>query len=136
MWFSAIPCLFCLAVGIIVSFASKAQNPKKLNPDLVSPMLPKLFSWWPFIGDKIGDWFENGIGLGIEYVSIMFCQMFIYQYRIYSTHIFEIIYFIHFSFLLDSRGEGGKIETESNSRWDRNEQFKPKWKTFFLHGRN
>jgi len=68
MWFSAVPCLFCLAVGIIVSFASRAQNPKKLNPDLISPMLPKLFSWWPFIGDKIGDWFENGIGLGIEYI--------------------------------------------------------------------
>ena len=71
MWFSAIPCMLCLAVGIIVSFASKAQNPKKLNPDLISPMLPKLFSWWPFVGDKIGDWFENGIGLGIEYVSIL-----------------------------------------------------------------
>ena len=86
MWFSAIPCLFCLAVGIIVSFASKAQNPKKLNPDLVSPMLPKLFSWWPFIGDKIGDWFENGIGLGIEYVSIKFYQMYIYQYRKHILH--------------------------------------------------
>ena len=90
MWFSAVPCLFCLAIGIIVSFASKAQNPKKLNPDLVSPMLPKLFSWWPFIGDKIGDWFENGIGLGIEYVSIMFCQIFICHEREWfpDTHFY------------------------------------------------
>ena len=71
MWFSAIPCMLCLTIGIAVSFISKPQNPKKLNPDLISPMLPKLFSWWPFVGAKIGDWFENGIGLGIEYVSLV-----------------------------------------------------------------
>ena len=102
MWFSAVPCLFCLAVGIIVSFASRAQNPKKLNPDLISPMLPKLFSWWPFIGDKIGDWFENGIGLGIEYVSIFFYQVLIYQYlnnlKNYLNHL-SYSYFISFRFL-------------------------------------
>jgi len=68
MWFSAIPCMMCITIGIIVSFISKPQNPKKLNPDLISPMLPKLFSWWPFVGGRIGDWFENGIGLGIEYI--------------------------------------------------------------------
>ena len=72
MWFSAIPCLLCLAIGIIVSFATRPQNPKKLNPDLISPALPKLFSWWPLIGGKIADYFENGIGLGLEYVSLCY----------------------------------------------------------------
>ena len=70
MWFSAIPCLLTIVIGIIVSFAYKPQSPKKLNPDLISPALPKLFAWWPFVGGRISDWFENGIGLGIEYVSI------------------------------------------------------------------
>ena len=69
MWFSAIPCMMCVVVGIIVSLITKPQDPKTLNPDLISPALPKLFSWWPFIGKRVGDWFKNGIGLGIQYVS-------------------------------------------------------------------
>ena len=70
MWFSAIPCLTCFVIGIVVSFISGPQSPKKLNPDLISPILPKLFAWWPFVGRKISDWLESDIGLGIEYVSI------------------------------------------------------------------
>lgn len=72
MWFSAIPCMLCLVIGILVSFATKPQCPKKLNPDLISPGLPKLFAWWPFVGKRIADWFESGIGLGIEYVSVIY----------------------------------------------------------------
>ena len=66
MWFSAIPCLMCIAVGIIVSFMTKYQDPKKLNPDLISPLLPKLFAFWP---RKVREYFESGMGLGSEYVS-------------------------------------------------------------------
>jgi len=67
MWFSAIPCLMCVAIGIVVSFASrKHQDPKKLNPDLISPALPKLFAFWPkiitnlFRFDEIGSEYVRG----------------------------------------------------------------------------
>ena len=59
----------CILIGTIVSFASKPQDTKTLNPDLISPMLPKLFTWWPIVGRKIGHWFETGVSLGVEYVS-------------------------------------------------------------------
>ena len=68
MWFSAVPCLTCIAIGIIISFFTNAQDPKKLNPDLISPMLPSLFSWWPFVGEQLGNWFEKSIGIGSQYV--------------------------------------------------------------------
>ena len=66
MWFSAIPCLTCIAVGIIVSFLTKHQDPKKLNPDLISPALPKLFALWP---KRVREYFETGMELGKDYVS-------------------------------------------------------------------
>ena len=69
MWFSAIPCLMCITIGSIVSFACKPQDPKSLNPDLISPMLPKLFSWWPLVGRKIDHWYKTDLSLGVEYVS-------------------------------------------------------------------
>ena len=53
MWFSAIPCLMCIGVGILVTALTHVtkvqsyQDPKKLNPDLISPALPKLFAFWP-----------------------------------------------------------------------------------------
>ena len=47
MWFSAIPCIWTIVVGTIVSLLFKPQDPKKLNPDLISPGLYQVFSWWP-----------------------------------------------------------------------------------------
>ena len=96
MWYSAIACMICIVVGIIVRFVTIAkeanfqylvkfmkksthklhisflssfltgpQDPKKLNPDLVSPAFKKLFAWWPkFIRDRI-----DAIDIGSEFVS-------------------------------------------------------------------
>ena len=73
MWFSAIPCLMCVGVGILVTLITHLlklqsyQDPKKLNPDLISPALPKLFAFWP---EVIRKHFEpSKMGLGSEYVS-------------------------------------------------------------------
>lgn len=64
MWFSAIACMFCIVVGIIVSFLSKPQDPRYLNPNLISPWFKKIFGFWPsFITDRI-----NAIDIGSEYV--------------------------------------------------------------------
>jgi len=72
MWFSAIPCLMCVGVGILVTLITHLakvqpyQDPKKLNPDLISPALPKLFACWP---EFIRRNFEpSKMGLGSEYV--------------------------------------------------------------------
>lgn len=43
MWFSAIACMFCFAVGAAISLAYKPTDPKKLNPDLISPGM--CFLW-------------------------------------------------------------------------------------------
>merc|ERR1719308_363067 len=73
MWFSAIPCLMCVGVGILVTLITHLlklqsyQDPKKLNPDLISPALPKLFAFWP---EFIRKHFEpSKMGLGSEYVK-------------------------------------------------------------------
>jgi len=72
MWFSAIPCLMCIGVGILVTALTHVtkvqsyQDPKKLNPDLISPALPKLFAFWPKF---IRKYFEPAeMGLGTQYV--------------------------------------------------------------------
>ena len=79
MWFSAIPCLMCVGVGILVTALTHLtkvqsyQDPKKLNPDLISPALPKLFAFWPKF---IRKYFEpSEMGLGTQYVSRLFLFM-------------------------------------------------------------
>ena len=79
MWFSAIPCLMCIGVGILVTALTHVtkvqsyQDPKKLNPDLISPALPKLFAFWPKF---IRKYFEpSEMGLGTQYVSRLFCLL-------------------------------------------------------------
>jgi len=57
--------MFTFVVGALVSLAYKPQNPKSLNPDLISPALPHLFSAWP---KKVQDFIKN-LEIGSEYVS-------------------------------------------------------------------
>jgi hypothetical protein len=68
MWFSAIPTIWCLVVGSLVSLY-KPQCPKKLNPELISPAFRKLFAFWPWIGPKITDYIDNTLQIGVDYVS-------------------------------------------------------------------
>ena len=68
MWFSAIPTMWCLVVGSLVSLY-KPQCPKKLNPELISPAFRKLFAFWPWIGPKITDYIDNTLQIGVDYVS-------------------------------------------------------------------
>ena len=68
MWNAAISCMFTFVVGALVSLAYKPQNPKTLNPDLISPALPHLFSAWP---KKVQDFIKN-LEIGSEYVSLFF----------------------------------------------------------------
>ncbi len=66
MWFSAIPCMWTIVVGTVVSFLTGPQDPKTLNPKLISPALGGLFSFWP---RKIRDFFNKDLQIGINYVS-------------------------------------------------------------------
>jgi len=68
MWFSAIPTMWCLVVGSLVSLY-KPQCPKKLNPELISPAFRKLFAFWPWIGPKITDYIDNTLQIGVDYVK-------------------------------------------------------------------
>ena len=66
MWYSAIACMFCMVVGMIVSLLTKPQDPKTLNPDLISPNTVKLFAFWPrCVREKIEDIYSN---VGVRYV--------------------------------------------------------------------
>ena len=52
-------------LSVLPSFLTGPQNPKKLNPDLISPGFKKLFAWWPkFIRSKIDE-----LDIGSEFVS-------------------------------------------------------------------
>lgn len=47
IWYSAVACMFCLVVGTAVSLVTKPQDPKFLNPELISPAFTKLVDCWP-----------------------------------------------------------------------------------------
>lgn len=65
MWFSTIAVMTCFTVGSIVSFLTRPQDPKKLNPDLISEILPKLFGGcWPKAVKK----YIYSLDIGSEYV--------------------------------------------------------------------
>ena len=65
MWFSGIACMWCFTVGAVVSTLTGAQDPKKLNPALISPGLYVIFAWWP---RPVRNYFRK-LGIGDEYVS-------------------------------------------------------------------
>ena len=72
MWFSAIPCIMTIVVGTIVSLAHKPQDPKTLNPKLISPVMPQLFEWWPkFTG--VYDYILS-LKIGSQYVESEKCR--------------------------------------------------------------
>ncbi len=56
MWYSLISCLFCLAAGILASWAAGFEEPERVNPVLISPPVASLFRRW-------------GLGVGEEYVK-------------------------------------------------------------------
>ncbi len=64
MWFSAVPCIWTLVVGSLISFLYKPQDPKMLNPELVSPGLKSLLSFWP---KPICTWVDK-LKIGLHYV--------------------------------------------------------------------
>ena len=92
MWFSAIPTMWCLVVGSLVSLY-KPQCPKKLNPELISPAFRKLFAFWPWIGPKITDYIDNTLQIGVDYVSESFVDIICFSVQ-NSTHI---LVFVHLS---------------------------------------
>ena len=67
MWYAAIPCLWTIVVGTLVSFMSKPQDPKTLNPDLISPGLYQIFKPYP----KIIRDFITDLGIGSKWVSLL-----------------------------------------------------------------
>ena len=70
MWYAAIPCLWTIVVGTLVSFMSKPQDPKTLNPDLISPGLYQIFKPYP----KIIRDFITDLGIGSKWVGLILIQ--------------------------------------------------------------
>ncbi len=67
LWFSPISCFVCFFVGALVSYPTGFQDPKKLNPILVSPKFAWLFAWWP---RPVSNFFKD-LGIGDEYVRVI-----------------------------------------------------------------
>ena len=65
MWYAAIPCIWTIVVGTLVSFLTKPQDPKTLNPDLISPGFYQAFGgcWPKFINNYL-----IGLGIGSKWV--------------------------------------------------------------------
>ncbi len=66
MWNAAIACMFCFVVGAVISLLYKPQDPKKLNPELISPGLYSMFSFWP---KPVRDFWDN-LEVGKDFVSL------------------------------------------------------------------
>ena len=66
MWYAAIPCIWTIVVGTLVSFLTKPQDPKTLNPDLISPGFYQAFGgcWPKFINNYL-----IGLGIGSKWVK-------------------------------------------------------------------
>ena len=66
MWYAAIPCIWTIVVGTLVSFLTKPQDPKTLNPDLISPGFYQVFGgcWPKFINNYL-----IGLGIGSKWVK-------------------------------------------------------------------
>ena len=65
MWFSAVAWAWCVAVGLIFSLV-KPVNHRRLDKRLISPALPKLFSFWP---GKVKSWINrvyDEIGMDLD----------------------------------------------------------------------
>jgi len=62
MWFSAIACIWCIVVGIIVSLLSKPKDYRQVDRRLISPGLPLLFRFWPSRISSIVDEYYAKIG--------------------------------------------------------------------------
>lgn len=45
MLFSALSFAFCVIVGAVASGVSKPQDPRTLNPELITPAVRKIFHW-------------------------------------------------------------------------------------------
>ena len=106
MWFSAIPCMMTIVVGTIVSLIHKPQDPKTLNPKLISPVLPQLFQWWPkFTG--VYDYILS-LKIGSQYVESEKCR------RIRGQQIMTN----------NNDDQGGKVDVnpETNAAFELNEK--------------
>jgi len=55
MWFSAVAWAWCMVVGLLFSII-KPVNHRRLDKRLISPALPKLFSFWPRV---VRDWINR-----------------------------------------------------------------------------
>ena len=55
MWFSAVAWAWCVVVGLLFSMI-KPVNHRLLDKRLISPALPKLFSFWPRV---VRDWINR-----------------------------------------------------------------------------
>ena len=56
-----------LRQGALISYPTGFQDPKQLNPILVSPKFTWLFAWWPRPASN----FFKDLGIGNEYVRVV-----------------------------------------------------------------
>jgi hypothetical protein len=67
MWFSAIACMWCVVVGIIVSLI-KPEDHRRVDRRLISPALTSIFACWPKVfRDRLKAYTDE---IGVDFVSI------------------------------------------------------------------
>merc|ERR1719312_441598 len=65
IWFSAIACVWCFVVGVLVSLLWQPRDYRRVDRRLISPALPRLFAWWP---GRVRGWMEDYYeDIGIDY---------------------------------------------------------------------
>ena len=70
-WFAGLALLTCMLLGTLVSFFTSAQDPRKLNPKLISPAVALLARLIP---EPIAKFFPK-LELGSDYVSTILNDM-------------------------------------------------------------
>ena len=71
MWYTPLSCIVCVIVGVVVSAATKPQNIKKLNPDLISPLFFNVLRICLCLAILLFQKKHFESEIGSEYVSII-----------------------------------------------------------------
>lgn len=70
IWYSAIGCCVTVFVGLIISFLTKPQDPRKLNPKLISPAVDCFVRW--LLSDDLLYTIGWELGVDIEVINLTF----------------------------------------------------------------
>lgn len=91
IWYSAIGSCLTVLIGLIISFLSGPQDPRKLNPKLISPAVDGFVRW--LLSDDILYTIGWELGVDVEVINLVFLKLgpSVYLFIVY----FQVKYFLH-----------------------------------------